>query len=96
MARGNGTKRLYIGNLPYDMDGDALVATFAEYGFTVSRPHIVMDSESGRSKGFGFVEIDAGSAVDAVAQCNGAVMGGRTVRVDHAIDRPKNERGPRR
>lgn len=89
----NGGTRLYVGNLPYDMTGDELVGEFAGLGFTVTRPHIVMDKETGRGKGFAFVE--AASSADAaniVSQCNGAVIGGRTVRVDHAVDRPRGDR----
>lgn len=92
MKKGNGQKlpRLYIGNLPYSMDGDALIAAFASYGFDVGRPHIVMDKESGQSKGFGFVELkNAGDLEPAIATMNGSVVGGRTVKVDRAHERSR-------
>lgn len=89
----NRGSRLYIGNLPYDMTGDDLVAEFNRMGFTVTRPHIVMDKDTGRSKGFGFVEVpNKGIADTIVSQLNGASLGGRTVKVDHAVDRPRSER----
>jgi RNA recognition motif-containing protein len=96
MKRSAGGKRLYIGNLPYGMDEPGLVEAFGSFGFAVSRPHIVMDRESGRSKGFGFVEVASDKeAEQIVASLDGTIIGGRTVRVDHAVDRPRGDRGDR-
>lgn len=80
--------RLYVGNLPYDMDVQGLVDAFANFGFRVSRPHVVLDRETGRSKGFGFVEV-AERADEAVAMLNGATVGGRRIKVDHAVERER-------
>ena len=82
--------RLYIGNLPYTMDANALVEAFSKEGFQVSNPHIVIDRESGQSKGFGFVEAASEKdAKDAIDSMNGTQIGGRTVRVDHAHERQR-------
>lgn len=86
--------RLYVGNLSYDTDADRLISMFADYGIVASRPHIVMDRESNRSKGFGFVEVGSDSDADlAISQMNGARIDGRSIRVDRALEKPRNEGG---
>jgi cold-inducible RNA-binding protein len=81
-------KRLYVGNLPYRMSEEELGQVFAKAG-AVADVAIIMDRETGRSKGFGFVEMaeDAGAAA-AIQQLNGAQVGGRTLKVAEANDRP--------
>jgi len=87
----NGTRRLYVGNIPYTMDEDRLVQAFNEYGFKVARPQIVMDRETGRSKGFGFVEVGSEEVAEqACRTMDGARVDGRCIRVA-----PANERPPR-
>ena len=85
---------IYVGNLPYTTSDDDLRSFFDEYG-TVDSARIIMDRESGRSKGFGFVEMsDANEANAAIEALNGRDMGGRALTVNEA--RPREERGPRR
>jgi len=84
--------RLYIGNLPYSMTGDALVQEFTSRGFAVGSPHIVIDKESGQSKGFAFVEMKSDNedhVADVISAMNGSVVGGRTVKVDRAHERSR-------
>jgi cold-inducible RNA-binding protein len=81
-------KRLYVGNLPYSMTEDELSTTFSQAG-AVGEVAIVMDRETGRSKGFGFVEmVDDAAAAAAIQQFNGAQVGGRTLKVAEANPRP--------
>ncbi len=82
------TKNLYVGNLSYKTTTDELRDAFAQYG-TVTRAQVVEDRETGRSRGFGFVEM-ADGAEEAVAQLNGAMLGGRTLTVNEA--RPREPR----
>ena len=85
---------IYVGNLAYTTDDDQLRSFFEEYG-TVDSARVIMDRESGRSKGFGFVEMsDANAANAAIKALNGQDMGGRALTVNEA--RPREERGPRR
>ena len=81
---------IYVGNLPYSIDRDELSEIFSAYG-EVSAARIVNDRESGRSKGFGFVEMpnadEANKAIDAL---NGQEIGGRKAVINEA--RPREER----
>ncbi len=85
---------IYVGNLPYSTDRDELREIFAAYG-EVTTARIVTDRETGRSKGFGFVEMpndaEAKSAIDAL---NGKEIGGRKAVINEA--RPREERAPRK
>jgi RNA recognition motif-containing protein len=85
-------KKLYVGNLPFSTTEDDLRDLFSQHG-EVASASIVMDRETGRSRGFGFVEMandaDADGAINAV---NGQEIGGRSLQVNEA--RPKTE-GPR-
>lgn len=76
-------KKLYVGNLPWSVDDAELEALFASLG-TVNSARVVMDRETGRSRGFGFVELDDEAAVRAIAEINGKDMGGRQLRVNEA------------
>ncbi|MBX7106689.1 MAG: RNA-binding protein, partial [Gemmataceae bacterium] len=78
-------KNLYVGNLPFTCTSDNLREAFSAYG-TVTRAQVVVDRETGRSRGFGFVEMEAG-AEDAVAKMNGANFQGRTLTVNEAQPR---------
>jgi RNA recognition motif-containing protein len=82
------SKNLYVGNLPFQTTADDLREAFSQYG-TVSRSQVITDRDTGRSRGFGFVEMDSG-AEEAVAAMNGAEFQGRTLTVNEA--RPREER----
>ena len=80
--------RLYVGNLSYSTTAEELEGVFAQAGDVVDCT-IVTDRETGRSKGFGFVEMsDDAAATAAVQQLNGTELGGRTLRVEEARPRP--------
>lgn len=80
-------KKIYVGNLPYSVDDQALQHNFSEYG-TVASARIMTDRETGRSKGFGFVEMgSADQAEAAIAGLNGMSVGGRSIVVN--LSRPK-------
>lgn len=82
---------IYVGNLPYSVRDDELRELFAEYG-EVSSAKVIMDRETNRSKGFGFVEMpDNGAAQAAIDALNGNDSGGRPLRVNEA--RPRENRG---
>lgn len=75
---------IYVGNLAYAMKDDELAAVFGEYG-KVDAARIIMDRETGRSKGFGFVEMsDASEANAAIEALNGKELNGRKVVVNEA------------
>ena len=81
---------IYVGNLPYSIDRDQLREIFAAYG-EVAAARIVNDRETGRSKGFGFVEMaDDAQARAAIEALNGSDIGGRKAVVNEA--RPREER----
>ncbi len=87
-------KKLYVGGLPYSTSEDALKEMFSQAG-TVESVVIIMDKISGRSKGFGFVEMSSEEeAAKAIEMCNGKELEGRTLTVNEA--RPMEERPPRR
>ena len=84
-------KNIYVGNLPYDTTGDDLVQLFQTFG-TVTSSQVIIDKFSGRSRGFGFVEMaddeEAQAAIDAL---NGTPYGSRPLTVNEA--RPRDDRG---
>jgi RNA recognition motif-containing protein len=82
---------LYVGNLPYTTTADDLRATFGTFG-TVTRAQIVIDRETNRSRGFGFVEMSSGGA-EAVEALNGSDYNGRRLTVNEA--KPREPRAPR-
>ena len=80
-------KKLYVGNLPFETDDDQLRETFSKYG-GVATARVITDRETGRSRGFGFVEMDDDSSADeAMRGLDGSDMGGRPLRVNEARDR---------
>ncbi len=84
---------IYVGNLPYSVTDDDLRAAFAEFG-DVASAKIIMDRYSGRSKGFGFVEMDNDAAAEeAIKSLDDTEMQGRKLRVNQAKPRP--DRPPR-
>lgn len=77
-------KKIYIGNLPYTVDSAQLSDVFAEFG-TVDSANVIMDRESGRSKGFGFVEMSTeDEARQAIDGLNGKDLSGRAMNVSEA------------
>jgi cold-inducible RNA-binding protein len=84
-------KNIYVGNLPYDTTGDDLRQLFETYG-AVTNSQVIIDKFSGRSRGFGFVEMDNDSEAEtAIDALNGSPYGGRPLTVNEA--RPREERG---
>ncbi|MDG0817176.1 RNA recognition motif domain-containing protein [Bdellovibrio svalbardensis] len=86
-------KKLYVGNLPYSVDDEALHSHFAQFG-AVDSAKVIMDRESGRSKGFGFVEMADDSAADAaIERANGVELNGRQINVSEARPQEPREGG---
>ncbi len=84
-------KKLYVGNLTYGVGNSDLEQMFEAHG-TVQSAQVIMDRDTGRSKGFGFVEMDSDQeAQAAIAALNGKEMEGRTLTVNEA--RPREDRG---
>ncbi|XP_076930439.1 28 kDa ribonucleoprotein, chloroplastic-like [Bidens hawaiensis] len=80
---------MYVGNLPWDVDGERLEQIFREHGKVVNA-RIVYDRESGRSRGFGFVSMSSESEMnDAIENLDGQNLSGRAIRVNVAEERPR-------
>lgn len=89
-------KKLYVGNLAFSVTDDELMQAFTSFG-NVASARVVMDRMTGRSKGFGFVELEDDKMADeAVNKMNGQTIGGRPVRVSEAKPQEDRPRGPRR
>jgi cold-inducible RNA-binding protein len=84
--------KLYVGNLPWRTNDAELAEIFARFG-DVRSATVVMDRETGRSRGFGFVEMDPAAAQKAITELNGTELGSRQLRVSEANERPPRERG---
>ena len=85
------SKNLYVGNLPFTTTQQELEQLFGQYG-TVTKAQVITDRETGRSRGFGFVEMSSG-ADEAVAAMNGAEYQGRRLTVNEAKPREERPRG---
>jgi RNA recognition motif-containing protein len=85
------SKNLYVGNLPFTTTADDLREVFGQFG-SVTRAQVVEDRETGRSRGFGFVEMTEGGDA-AIENLNGAQFQGRALTVNEA--RPREERPAR-
>ena len=82
------SKKLYVGNLAFSTTEDELRAAFEKHG-RVESVNVIMDRDTGRSRGFGFVEMDEASTADAAMRAlDGSNLGGRDLKVNEA-----NERG---
>ncbi len=82
-----GTK-IFVGNLSFNTNEADLSAHFEQAGFTADKVTIVNDRETGRSRGFGFIEMDDDAAADkAIQALDGSQMGGRDLRVNEARER---------
>jgi RNA recognition motif-containing protein len=82
---------IYVGNLPFSVDEDQIRELFGAYG-TVESVNLITDRETGRLRGFGFVDMSSGGE-DAIAALNQYELDGRTLTVNLA--RPREERAPR-
>ena len=81
-------KNIYVGNLPWSSSEDDVRDAFAQYGEVISAK-IIYDRETGRSRGFGFVEMEDGAADEAIKDLDGSEMGGRNLKVNEARPRPQ-------
>lgn len=86
------SKSIYVGNLPWSSTEEQVRDLFAEYGNVLS-VKLVNDRETGRARGFGFVEMDDADAVAAIEALDNQNFGGRTLRVNEA--KPRAPRPPR-
>ncbi|HHS50541.1 MAG TPA: RNA-binding protein [candidate division Zixibacteria bacterium] len=87
---------IYVGNLSYDTTDDDLQGLFQQYGSVVSA-RVIVDKMSGRSRGFGFVEMpEQAEGEKAIEATNGMEFQGRTLRVNESQPRPSRPRGDRR
>jgi len=84
---------IYVGNLSFNTTADELESLFGQYG-AVDSVAVISDRETGRSRGFGFVEMDNASAAKAIEELDGKDFGGRNLKVNEG--RPRESRGPRR
>ncbi len=80
-------KRIYVGNLPFGAIESEIRTLFEEYG-TVREVNMITDRETGRFRGFGFIEMDDKEADTAVSKMDGVEFGGRALRVNEARERP--------
>ena len=85
-------KKLYVGNLPFSATEDEVRELFEKHG-NVHSVALINDRETGRPRGFGFIELDDDAATAAVAALNGYEMDGRPLKVNEAQDRPKRGGG---
>jgi RNA recognition motif-containing protein len=90
--------KLYVGNLPFSATEEAVRALFAPHG-TVEKVSLITDRDTGRARGFGFVEMSNADASRAMQALNGADFEGRALKINEAQDRARSggpSRGPRR
>jgi RNA recognition motif-containing protein len=84
-------KKIYVGNLNFQTSDEDLAALFAEFG-SITSASVITDRETGRSRGFGFVEMeDDSAAMNAIQGLNGREVDGRSLNVNEA--RPRQPRG---
>ena len=86
-------KNIYVGNLPWSATEQDVETLFATYG-KVTSVKLISDRETGRARGFGFVEMESG-ADEAIAALDGSEYGGRSLKVNEARPRPERDRFPR-
>ncbi len=85
--------RLYVGNLPFSATDESVRALFSKHG-TVEKVSLITDRDTGRPRGFGFVEMSSADAERAIQALNGTDFGGRPLKVNEAQERPRG--GPPR
>jgi cold-inducible RNA-binding protein len=88
------SKKLYVGNLSFNSTEADLKDLFGRHG-TVESAAVIMDRETGRSRGFAFVEMEDAAAEKAMRALDGADLGGRTLKVNEAQDRRGDRGGDR-
>ncbi len=86
--------KLFVGNLPFDATEDALRALFTAHG-PVDKVALIMDRDTGRPRGFGFVEMANSDAARAMQALNGTEFGGRALKVNEAQERERSPGGNR-
>ncbi len=83
------SKKLFVGNLSYNADEESVMAMFRDNGFEPVSAHVVLDRETGRPRGFAFVEFNTDEeAENARERCDGQQVDGRSIRLDSANERP--------
>ena len=87
-------KKIYVGNLPFSATESQVRDLFSQHG-SVQSVSLVMDRETGRPRGFGFVEISDNGLEPALKALNGYEMDGRALKVNEAQDKPRNGGGGR-
>ena len=85
-------KKLYIGNLPFTATEDEIKELFGAHG-EVHSVALINDRETGRPRGFGFVEVDDDALQNMIQALDGKEMGGRALRVNEAQDKPRGGGG---
>lgn len=85
-------KKLYVGNLPFSATDSEISALFGQHG-TVHSVALINDRETGRPRGFGFVEVDDNAAQAMIQALDGKELGGRALRVNEAESRPRSGGG---
>jgi RNA recognition motif-containing protein len=87
--------KIYVGNLPFSADENAVRALFSQHG-TVESVALIMDRDTGRPRGFGFVEMPNADAARAIQNLNGYQMDGRPLKVNEAQEKSGGGGRPRR
>ena len=85
-------KKIYVGNLPFSATEDDVKELFGQHG-TVHSVALIMDRETGRPRGFGFIEVDDDALSAMIQNLDGKEMGGRALRVNEAQDKPRGGGG---
>ena len=85
-------KKLYVGNLPFTATEDEITQLFGQHG-TVHSVALINDRETGRPRGFGFVEVEDGDLQNMIQALDGQELGGRALRVNEAQDKPRGGGG---
>jgi RNA recognition motif-containing protein len=86
--------KLYVGNLPFNANDDSVRALFSKHG-TVEKVALITDRETGRARGFGFVDMPNGDAARAMQELNDTDFDGRALKVNEAQDRQRSGAGNR-
>ena len=85
-------KKIYVGNLPFTATEDEIKDLFGQHG-TVHSVALINDRETGRPRGFGFIEVDDDALSAMIQNLDGKEMGGRALRVNEAQDKPRGGGG---
>lgn len=83
--------KLYVGNLPFQIDEAGIEDAFAQYG-EIAEVKIIKDRETGRSKGFAFVTFTEDASASSALEMDGKEIGGRTAKVSEAMEKPRKPR----